>query len=235
MLQVRNGGTKYNVKPVAAAAPVRTAGASEMLSFIPSVSCEAGVLAEYAPFIWDGFVSLVGSDVKVPIKILRDTGAYDSYIVDYVLTLLKETDTGDCILSQGMGLTVLSIPLHKMILSCELVQGEVSVGVRSALPIEGVQFILGNGLAGGRVWADTPHSPVVKLSPVDSQPNSGSDGLHDVPVWQPVWLPAQGVELDRWLWQMWNVIKRTWSCPCLIFHCRCHKVSWCRSSGVTPH
>lgn len=84
----------------------------------------------------------------VPIKILRDTAAYDSCIVDSVLLLSVETDTGDVILSRGIGLIILSIPLHNMALSFDLVQGEVAVGVRPVLPIEGVHFILDNGLAG---------------------------------------------------------------------------------------
>ncbi|KAM6975899.1 cyclin-I-like [Tautogolabrus adspersus] len=58
-----------------------------------------------------------------------------------------DTDTGDRILSRGMGLTVLPIPLHKVVLECELVNGEVAVGVRPALPLDGIHFILGNGLA----------------------------------------------------------------------------------------
>ena len=102
--------------------------------------------------------------LKVPVTILRDTGAYDSYMTESVLPLSAETDSGDPILSRGMGLTVLPVPLHKVVLDCELVQGEVAVGVRPALPIEGVHFILGNGLAGGRLSADAPPSPVVTLS-----------------------------------------------------------------------
>ena len=34
----------------------------------------------YAAFVADGHVSLVGSDRKVPVKILRDSGALDSFI-----------------------------------------------------------------------------------------------------------------------------------------------------------
>ncbi len=36
--------------------------------------------------------------------------------------------------------------------------------MRSALPIEGITFILGNGVAGGRVWADGPLPPPVVSS-----------------------------------------------------------------------
>ena len=66
-------------------------------------------------------VSLVRSDVTVPLKILRDTGAFDSYIVSSVLPFSEETNTGDYILMRGMGLTVLPVLLHKLILHCGLV------------------------------------------------------------------------------------------------------------------
>ena len=35
--------------------------------------------------------------------------------------------------------------------------------VQPELPIEGVHFILSNGLAGSQVWAETPSSTVVTL------------------------------------------------------------------------
>lgn len=65
--------------------------------------CKPDVLEAYSPFIRSGFVLLVGSDVKVLVTILRDTGAYDSYMIESVLPLSMETDSGDHILSQGMG------------------------------------------------------------------------------------------------------------------------------------
>uniref|UniRef100_A0A3B4ZKQ1 Gypsy retrotransposon integrase-like protein 1 n=1 Tax=Stegastes partitus TaxID=144197 RepID=A0A3B4ZKQ1_9TELE len=165
-LKARNQVGEPVVKPAALAVPVNSVGVPEERGFAPS---EPGVLAAYAPFIRDGFVSLVGSRDKVPIKILRDTGAYDSYIVGSVLPLTAASDTGDRILSRGMGLTVLPIPLHRIVLTCELVQGEVTVGVRPALPIEGVHFILGNGLAGSQVWTRDPPVPVDHSSAVFSE------------------------------------------------------------------
>lgn len=189
VLHARSKPGRSGVKPAAAAAPV-PAGVGEVVS---AGVCESDVLAAYFPFIRDGFVSLAGSEAKVPVKILRDTGAYDSYMVESVLPLSEETDTGDRILSRGMGLTILPIPLHKVTLNCELVQGEVAVGVRPALPIEGVHFILGNGLAGSRVWADTKPvasicpgkvdtvpSPVVTLCPVEDVPGVGLSAVAEV-------------------------------------------------------
>lgn len=163
----KHRGGHPNVKPAAAAVPVVTGCAS--------VGCsEPDVLEAYAPFIRSGFVSLGGSDVKVPVTILRDTGAYDSYMIESVLPLSVETDSGDRILSRGMGLTVLPVPVHRVVLDCELIQGEVAVGVRPAFPIEGVQFILGNGLAGGRIWDDVPPAPVVTHCPVSTTPDCSS-------------------------------------------------------------
>lgn len=166
-----------DVRPSACAAAVTGCCVAEEL---PSHSCDLSVLAAYAPFIRGGFVSLLGSEVKVPIKILRDTGAYDSYIVDSVLPLSEETDTGDFVLSRGMGLKILPVPLHKMVLDCALVKGEIAVGVRPALPIEGIHFILGNGLAGSRVWTDTPPAQVVTCCPIDAAFDESSRVLPEV-------------------------------------------------------
>lgn len=38
------------------------------------------VPASFLPFISDGYFSLVGGSLKVPVKILRDRAAFDSFI-----------------------------------------------------------------------------------------------------------------------------------------------------------
>ncbi len=43
------------------------------------------------------------------------------------------------------------------------------MGVRPALPVEGIHLIWGNELAGERVWADIPVSPIVSSSNVFQQ------------------------------------------------------------------
>lgn len=66
----------------------------------------------------------------------------------------------------GMGLNILCVPLHKSMLSCDLFQGEVTVGVHSPLPLDGVAMILGNDICRSQVWAeatekvDTPEQNV---------------------------------------------------------------------------
>lgn len=54
---------------------------------------------------------------------------------------------------RGMGLTLVPAPLHKVVLCSDLVNGEVALGVWPALPVDGVQVILGNYVAGTYIWA----------------------------------------------------------------------------------
>ena len=53
-----------------------------------------------------------------------------------------------------------------MVLECELVQGTVVVGVHHALPMDGVEMILGNDLTGGDVWANVPPPPLDTAGPL---------------------------------------------------------------------
>ncbi len=123
-----------------------------------------GNQTDYGPFITTGFVSLVNCPVKVSVKILRDTGSSESFILDSKLTFSSESSTGNSVLIQGIGLEIFSAPLHRIQLESELVNGEVEIALRPSLPVEGVDLILGNNLAGNRVWrAVVP--PVVKTIP----------------------------------------------------------------------
>ncbi len=65
-----------------------------------------------------------------------------------MLPFSTESYTGSNVLIWGIGLNVMSVPLHKLVLQSDLIQGEVEVSVCSCLPVEGVQVILGNDLAG---------------------------------------------------------------------------------------
>jgi len=55
------------------------------------------LLEDYKPFISEGFVSLNGDNVNLrPIRILRDTGASQSLLLDGVLPL-SEKDLNWCL------------------------------------------------------------------------------------------------------------------------------------------
>ncbi|XP_073785824.1 uncharacterized protein [Danio rerio] len=53
---------------------------------------------DYTPFITEGAVSLLGSEEMVPVRILRDTGSAQSFLLEGVLPLSSETATGTCVL-----------------------------------------------------------------------------------------------------------------------------------------
>ena len=115
-------------------------------------------------FVSNDFVSLAGSDVKIPVKISCDTAAFDSLIHASVLPFSEKSDTGCTVPVVGMGMKILQVPLHDVMLYSELFQGKAAVGVCLALPLEGITLILGNGVAGARVWAAVPPPPPVVSS-----------------------------------------------------------------------
>lgn len=80
-----------------------------------------------------------------------------------------------------MGLSILSAPVHRLHLFSDLVKGEVFIAVCLALPVGRVHLILGNGLAGGRVWPDVLPSPVVTPVPViNSEPDESERNFPEV-------------------------------------------------------
>ena len=139
------------------------------------VGADPNVESGFEPFITDATVALVGSDKHVQIKVLHDTAAKYSFIVESALPFSAESATGDFVLMRGMEMGLAAVPRHTIVLDCDLVQGVVPVGVCPALPLDEVQMILGNDLAGSAVWAGVP-PPVVVSRPLISG-NPSEDGL----------------------------------------------------------
>ncbi|CAI5657377.1 unnamed protein product [Oreochromis niloticus] len=107
----------------------------------------------YRPFVSEGFVSLNGKEEdRVPITILRDTGAAQTLILRGILPFSDFSFCGSDALVWGVKMDVLRVPLHKVFLQSPLVSGPVTVGVRDYLPVPGVAMILGNDLANGKVF-----------------------------------------------------------------------------------
>ena len=109
---------------------------------------------EYKPFVSEGFVYLESSYSQVPIKILRDTGATQSLLLEGVFPLGVSTSTGESVIVQGIEGGSVHVHLHKVNLVSDLVIGSVVVGTRPTLPIKGVSLILEKDWVGGKVATD---------------------------------------------------------------------------------
>jgi len=113
---------------------------------------------------------LPGSKRAVPVCVLRDTGASQSFLLEGLLLLSDRTATGTQVLVRGFEMTFMEF-LYRIHLNSKLVSGDDVVGVRSVLPVSGVTFILGNDLAGGN--SDGGVSPIVV--PVVRKPCNSCD------------------------------------------------------------
>nr|XP_055071458.1 uncharacterized protein LOC129451930 [Misgurnus anguillicaudatus] len=155
-----------NVSPVLMTETTKVNNLQSDASMDENTVCHLKTENHFAPFITQGFVSLTKSEEKVPVKILRDTGSSESFILQSVLPFSEVSSEGRDVLIKGIGLNTLSVPLHRVNLTSELVCGEVTLGVRPSLPVDGVMVILGNNLAGGRVWREVIPPPVVVPTPL---------------------------------------------------------------------
>ena len=70
------------------------------------------------------------------IEILQDNGATQSLLMEDVLPLSKSTAIGTRVQIQGIELEVVSVPLHVVYFSSELLTGRVTMGTRPTLPIK---------------------------------------------------------------------------------------------------
>ncbi len=156
-----------------------TAGKFKSVAFAKAVSVpeDCSVPSKstgYEPFLFDGSVSLCADSLGNSVSILRDTGATQSFILaDFLLYLgnilpfSAKTYSGTDVLVCGIELGCVRVPVHVINLKLDLVTGMVPLGVRTELPVDGVSLILGNDLAGGKVFP----SPVVVDTP-DLSPDS---------------------------------------------------------------
>ena len=127
---------------------------SKPTALTANVSQSDIVRQEFEPFISNGFVSYEGENTQFPIKILRDTGASQSLLLDSVLPESSSSPTGSSVLIQGVEGGYVNVPLHQVNLKSDLVSGPVVVGLRPKLPVQGISLLLGNDLAGGKVLSN---------------------------------------------------------------------------------
>ena len=121
-----------------------------------SPNTESDYMENYKPFISEGVVSLVGDEnSSQKVKILRDTGATQSLMLDSVLPLTENSFTGaNNVLISGVEMGILEVPLHEVNIKSSLINGNIVIGMRPSLPVEGISLILGNDLAGEKVMVD---------------------------------------------------------------------------------
>ncbi len=86
---------------------VRTHSSESMLSIDPT----------FEPFVCDGTVSFSEFDTEHKhVRILRDTGAAQSFILADVLPFSTQSSCGSDVLVQGIELGVVRVPLHAVYL-----------------------------------------------------------------------------------------------------------------------
>ena len=84
------------------------------------------IMEIYEPFLSDGFMSLNSEFAQsTPIKILQDTGAYQSLILADTQPFSEKTSSGTSVLIQGVECGCINVPLHNIYLSSDLVTGLV--------------------------------------------------------------------------------------------------------------
>ena len=131
-----------------------------------SPNTESDYMENYKPFISEGVVSLVGDEnSSQKVKILRDTGATQSLMLDNVLPLTENSFSGANVLISGVEMGILEVPLHEVNIKSSLINGNIVIGMRPSLPVEGISLILGNDLAGEKVMVD----PRVVEKPRDNE------------------------------------------------------------------
>ncbi|KAK0130706.1 hypothetical protein N1851_034660 [Merluccius polli] len=106
---------------------------------------------------------------RVPVRILCDTGASESFICQSVLPFSSTSDTDSVVLIRGIGLHSFPVPLHTIELNSGFVNGEVTIAVRPSLPVDGIDLIMGNNLGGDCVFpGQSSPPPVVKTGQLRS-------------------------------------------------------------------
>ena len=92
---------------------------------------ESDYMDNYKPFISEGVVSLIGDESSSQkVKILRDTRATQSLMLDSVLPLTENSFTGANVLISGVEMGVLEVPLHEVNIKSSLINGNIVIGKR---------------------------------------------------------------------------------------------------------
>ncbi|XP_063586255.1 uncharacterized protein LOC134763618 [Penaeus indicus] len=114
----------------------------------------------FLPFRSTGFIGMVGAEEPLrPVSILRDSGAELSLICKHDVPS-PVCYTGEKVLVDGFT-GIAGLPLCMVYLRSDFMNGPVRLGVVDYIPAKGISVIIGNDLAGGRMWP----CPVVTSCP----------------------------------------------------------------------
>ena len=119
----------------------------------PQTFSDGDTLEEcFKPFTFDGLVSLACDPAnKRPVRILRDTACSQSVILSSVLPFSDQSACGYGSVLRGVEMGYMLRPVHRVFVQSELITGYFPVSVCPELPIEGISFLMGNDIAGGKV------------------------------------------------------------------------------------
>lgn len=79
-----------HVKPAALAASLPSSEVVGPQRLRPDLGMADSKCKSYQPFVREGFVTLPDGDKKVSVKVLRDTGAFNSYVLESVLPFSRD-------------------------------------------------------------------------------------------------------------------------------------------------
>ena len=117
-------------------------------------------------FMSKGSVSAVGSPETIrDIVVLRDTGAAQSLILESALPTGCQFIEGELVVVRGFPDGWTTCPVVHIMLSSSIVNGHVKVAVVNEIPVKGVDLLLANDLARGKVGTD----PLLVCRPGEGQ------------------------------------------------------------------
>lgn len=117
----------------------------------------------YEGLVSEGVVAITMDGKMAPISVLRNSGATQPLLVEGVIDLPPDTDLKVSTPVKGVEGGLVGTPLHRVFLKSNIVNGPVVVAIVPSLPVEGIDFVLGNDLAGTQVCIP----PIVTKEPCE--------------------------------------------------------------------
>ena len=106
------------------------------------------LLKDYREYLWNGHIKASDNESGLGVIMLRDSGATQSCVLRSSLPKEFKFQRNNFALVGGFPNTVVPCPLEKLYLDCKRFKGYYRFAVVDALPIEGIQVVIGNDIAG---------------------------------------------------------------------------------------